>query len=114
MLKILTLNSKKTTITSIVFLLFCLFAVDSMAQSEKDKPEVDNPKAQDSPHLEDFNGAKEISSHTIQSPSIKPAPKHETIKSDQNVSGERKKVETTPSTMSFNIFLYIVDKFKAD
>ena len=42
------------------------------------------------------------------------SPKVTAIKKENGLIGEGKKPESSPPTPNFNIFLYIVDKFKAD
>jgi len=105
---------KKIAICCIAVLNFCLWSGDSMAQDEHEKMEEDNVKAIDSP-------SGENSRISLEQPAVNTTPSSSTStfkvasqKKDPQVSGERKKPEAMPSTMSFNIFLYIVDKFKAD
>lgn len=112
-----TFNSKKIAFCSILFLLFCFFAVDSMAQTENEKPEIDRAKSHDLPLFENYSRIKDPQNQATQATQntvTKPTVRQDTYKPEPIMEGERKKIETTPSTMSFNIFLYIVDKFKAD
>ena len=107
---------KKMTFLSMFLLSLCFWAGDSVAQSEHEKSEMEIPKPIDKPFSEnqsdvgDFQTRESIipAAATSTSTSV-PVPKK-----DAQTSGEGKKPETAPSTLSFNIFLYIVDKFKAD
>ena len=107
---------RKFTILSISILGLCFWAGDSMAQSEQEKSEMEMPKPSDKPLTENHSDVADFQTHesintTTPAASIAPA----TLpKKDIQTSGEGKKPETAPSTLSFNIFLYIVDKFRAD
>lgn len=109
---------KKLTIFSIAMLSFCFFANDLQAQSEHEKAETENPRPLDRPIIDNPNILMDQNSHSVRTSSNQII--HEenkaaaVVKKENSVSGEKKKIETAPSTMSFNIFLYIVDKFKAD
>lgn len=86
-----------------------------MAQDEHEKMEVENVKPVDHPSDESSRTSLDRPTVTVTPSSSKSTAKVVAPqKKDPQVSGERKKAETMPSTMSFNIFLYIVDKFKAD
>ncbi|PZX57878.1 hypothetical protein [Algoriphagus chordae] len=107
---------KKLTIFSIAVLGICFWAGDSMAQNEQEKSEMEREKPIDKPLVENQSDQPDIQvresyipSTTNVAPVKTPAPKKEST-----FSGEGKKAEPAPSTLSFNIFLYIVDKFKAD
>lgn len=107
---------KKLAIFSLVAVGLFFIAGESLAQSERDKVEVENAKPAEKPILDHSVNIRD------NSPKINPLhpaatinrEKDQLVKKEGNVSGEGKKVETVPSTLSFNIFLYIVDKFKAD
>lgn len=109
---------KKIGFSAIILLGFCFFAGESLAQSEQEKVDLENVKPTDKPVLED-NGqnsenlvSKSATNKTNFAPNNKVA-----VKRDLPAGGvekEIKKEESVPSTLSFNIFLYIVDKFKAD
>lgn len=110
---------KKLTIFSIALLGMCFWAGNTMAQSEREKSEVENEKPLEKPLVENSSDRFDVQLRDNQVPvttntttvtSAKtPLPKKET-----NLSGEGKKPDPAPSTLTFNIFLYIVDKFKAD
>ncbi len=105
---------KKLTFYSTLVLVFCFFSGKSFAQSEQDKIELDNMKPTERGILEENSIGQETTStknfpvKSAASASKPNAPKKEVLPS------EGKKSEVIPSTLSFNIFLYIVDKFKAD
>lgn len=97
------------------------FTIDASAQSENEKVEELYPKTNDRVILEDHitsqdisvsrtNVAKPVSTPKVVSPiTVKKDPIIPEITSEREV-----KKNDSPSTLSFNIFLYIVDKFKAD
>lgn len=110
---------KNLTVFSIAVIGFCFWAGDTMAQSEREKSEIEREKPIIKPLVENQSDQVDIqfrdnvapaSTSTATNVNVKPV----TPKKEVQVSGEGKKVEPTPSTLSFNIFLYIVDKFKAD
>ncbi|UZD21311.1 hypothetical protein PBT90_17455 [Algoriphagus halophytocola] len=116
MAKITKFPFKKQALLGLAVVGFCLYAGDSMAQSEGENSEMEQEKPIDRPVFENQADHGDMQVQDVRIPaaatvtSSKPAaPKKET-----QVSGEGKKAETAPSTLSFNIFLYIVDKFKAD
>lgn len=111
-----SLNSKFTTI----FLLsFFFFAIDSLAQSEQEKVRVDIPS--ESAPLEDLDlvrgnvdaNLKVSGSKTVIKP-IGTKPITKKVTDEALVENKEIKKEESSSTLSFNLFLYIVDKFKAD
>lgn len=104
---------------SVAILGLALFAIDASAQSETEKVEENNPKVNDRVILEDHSSIQDNTpaANLPAKPgnTIKPIA---TVKRDLPAGGvilekEVKKNES-PSTLSFNIFLYVVDKFKAD
>lgn len=108
---------RKLTIFSIALLGLCFCAGNAMAQSERDKSEMEREKPIDKPLVENQSDHMDI--QTSESPTPTSVGTVTNIKStlpkkETQLSGEGKKIESTPSTLSFNIFLYIVDKFKAD
>lgn len=120
MLKFSGFHFIKPTLFSIAVLGLWLIAVDASAQSETDKIEENGPKVNDRVILESNSSIQDNSSSPIHvarpsGATLKPAA---TVKRDLpaggvNLDKEVKKNES-PSTLSFNIFLYIVDRFKAD
>ncbi|MEP1086475.1 hypothetical protein [Algoriphagus sp.] len=107
---------KKLTIFSLVAMGLCFITGESLAQSERDKLEMENGKPLDRPIVDHTTDLKDhaVPSNAVQPAAIITREKAQPIKKEGSVSGEGKKVEPVPSTLSFNIFLYIVDKFKAD
>ncbi len=96
----------------------CLFAEDSFAQNEQEKAESEASRTVDRPLVEDQHGLELVIPKVI-APSNKstsnPLPIPSTpIRREVVLNPEGKKVEPVPSTLSFNIFLYVVDKLKAD
>ncbi len=96
----------------------CFWAGESFGQGEQEKGELENVKHTEKPISEnqiqnsDQNSSKILPSKVLTNPTNKIA-----VKRDLPAGGidkEIKKEEVSPSTLSFNIFLYIVDKFKAD
>ena len=118
MLKFAGFHFKKTALLSVAILGLALIATDASAQSEQEKTEENSPRVNDRVVLEDPTSIQDNapSSHLLVRPNqtVKTA----TVKRDLPAGGilpekEPKKNES-PSTLSFNIFLYVVDKFKAD
>lgn len=108
---------KKLGICICAVLGMCLWTEDALAQSEQEKVEVENIRNNDKPILDDHTSSQDAISPKIStSNQSQPIVKTTAVRKDIMTSGEGKKVEqtTAPSTLSFNIFLYIVDKFKAD
>ncbi|WP_233755911.1 hypothetical protein [Algoriphagus sp. AGSA1] len=108
---------RKLTVFSIAVLGFCLWAGNSMAQSEHEESEMEQELPSDKPFIEGSSDFHDVPNQdltaagsTTVAPSAKPTPQ----KKVPQVAGEGKKPEPNTSTLSFNIFLYIVDKFKAD
>lgn len=120
MLKFSGFHLHKPLILSLGILGLMFLALDASAQSENEKVEEIFPKPNDRVILEDHtliqeNAANRFSpakQNTIQKP-VSAAPKKDPI-SGEIVSEKEVKRNESPSTLSFNIFLYIVDKFKAD
>ncbi|MBN7810073.1 hypothetical protein J0A68_03840 [Algoriphagus sp. H41] len=122
MLKFSGFHFKKPVLLSAAVLGLALIAVDASAQSETEKVEENNPKGNDRVILEDNSLLQDnISSHinasktanTVKAINTNPVVKRDLPAGGVVVDKDPKKIES-PSTLSFNIFLYIVDKFKAD
>lgn len=121
MLKFSGFYLKKPALLSIAILGLALIAVNASAQSETEKGEERHSKVNDRVVLEDNSSLQEnISSPiytskpgatvwAITSPVVKRELPVSVVVSEKDV-----KRNESPSTLSFNIFLYIVDKFKAD
>ncbi len=95
----------------------CLWTEDTFAQGEQEKVEIENIRNMDKPALEDHTSSQEAVSPRISATKqSQPVVKPTTVKKENMIGGEGKKPEASqaPSTLSFNMFLYIVDKFKAD
>ena len=110
---------KKLAIFSLVVVAFTFWAGDSMAQSEQENSEMEIPKPIDKPILDNHsdmaNSDGQVQNSIVPAAAtVTPAKAFTPPKKNAHVSGEGKKPEHAPSTLSFNIFLYIVDKFKAD
>lgn len=119
MLKLSRFHFKKSALLSGLILGLALIAIDATAQSESDKMEENNLKGNDRVILDDSGLIHDNNSPIVAS---KPAPNalkpQITVKRDLPAGGVSLEKEVrrneSPSTLSFNIFLYIVDKFKAD
>lgn len=108
-------NFRKITIFSIAVFGFCLFSEVSFAQEDMGKVETDMIKPVDKANADLIQSANEvIPSIQILNRNLVTSPKISPAKKEPGLVGEGKKPESAPSTLNFNIFLYIVDKFKAD
>lgn len=120
MLKFSGFHFKKPALLSVAILGLALIAVDASAQTETEKVEENIPKSHDRVILEDQTSMQDNSTSGINSPKTSLTPKASTtvVKRDLPAGGvipeKDVKKNESPSTLSFNIFLYIVDKFKAD
>lgn len=95
----------------------CLWTEDAFAQGEQEKAEIENIRNSDKTSIEEHNSSLEAPSSRISASKQTPTVvKPTAVRKEIMTSGEGKKPESTqaPSTLSFNMFLYIVDKFKAD
>jgi hypothetical protein len=106
---------KKLIFFSIAVLGLCLLPKISFAQENMGKIDLESPKSSEKLNQENtinlLEGNSNSNNNQKQTVLVqKPA----TGKKDNIISSEIKKSESTPSTLNFNIFLYIVDKFKAD
>ena len=109
----------KISLSALFVLGLCFFAEESFAQSSQEKVDLENVKPSDKPMMDDQVGNSESLAPKILAPKPLPSTNNNkvAVKRDLPAGGvdkEVKKEEGTPSTLSFNIFLYIVDKFKAD
>ncbi len=115
MSEIVNFNFRKITVFSFAVVAFCFFSEVSFAQEDMRKVDSENLKSTDKPSQEGGVIATEQSTpNPAGNKIITTAPKVTPVKKEQVLIGEGKKPEATPSTLNFNIFLYIVDKFKAD
>ena len=96
-----------------------LFSLNASAQNENEKVEDMSPRPTDRPitPLVDDHSNSQDNTHPFLSPALKDSPvKTNPVRRDLPAGGviqdkDPKKTES-PSTLSFNIFLYVVDKFK--
>jgi hypothetical protein len=119
MLKFSGFHFTKAALLSIAILGLAFITVDASAQSETEKMEENSPKLHDRVILEDNSSVQDNHSTPIltskSATTVKAA--QSTVKRDLPAGGVSEKdvrKQESPSTLSFNIFLYIVDKFKAD
>jgi hypothetical protein len=111
----------KPLILSLGALCLMFYTHEASAQSENEKVEEIYPKTNDRVILEDHTLIHDnsLSKATVAKPSTSTKPSTPAVlKKDpavvENPSDREAKKNDSPSTLSFNIFLYIVDKFKAD
>lgn len=119
MLKFSRFHFGKAFILTLSILGLALFSIDASAQSENEKVLEINPKNNDRVILEDQTVIQDNSQKTIPSKTVIPQKTPSPVLKKDSTTGEiisEKDVKRneSPSTLSFNIFLYIVDKFKAD
>jgi len=109
---------KKIGISALSILAFCLIAGESFAQGEQEKVDLENVKQTEKPISgEQIQNSELITPKILPSKTLTNTSNKVAVKRDLPAGGvdkEIKKEEVSPSTLSFNIFLYIVDKFKAD
>lgn len=91
-----------------------------MAQTEQDKPIMESSRPLDKQILEEDLGlhhepliTPNAAKPNQESKNIAPIIPSTPIRREVVIGPEGKKTET-PSTLSFNIFLYVLEKFKAD
>jgi hypothetical protein len=115
MLKFSGFSVKKVTLLCAAIGGFVLFTSEAKAQEENSPRPIEKPAVEDQTAIQDVNSPVFPLFKTSQ----KPASANSIgVKRDLPAGGifqekESKKNES-PSTLSFNIFLYIVDKFKED
>ncbi|WP_157963149.1 hypothetical protein [Algoriphagus litoralis] len=121
MLKFSGFHLGKPLILGIGALFLMFLTLEASAQSENEKVEEIYPKTNDRVVLEDHTLIQDNSQSrtTLAKPSASPKPAGTTVVKKEaaiveNASDREAKKTDSPSTLSFNIFLYIVDKFKAD
>lgn len=110
-----TFNFRKITLFSFAVLGFCLFSEVSLAQENMGKAETDMIKPVEKSNSEILPSLNEANpTIPILNKSAGTNIKNSPSKKESGLVGEGKKPEPVPATLNFNIFLYIVDKFKAD
>ena len=119
MLKFSGFHFKKPALLTLAILGLALISINASAQSETEKEGEHLPKVNDRVVLEDNTVLQDnISSpiHTSKPSTTVKSATSPAVKRDLPAGGVEKEVKKneSPSTLSFNIFLYIVDKFKAD
>lgn len=120
MLKFSRFHFSKSIILSLGVLGLMLFAIDASAQTENEKIEEITPKNNDRIILEDHtviqdnSFSKTLPNKSITTQKVTPSVPKKDLAAGESVSEKDIKKNDSPSTLSFNIFLYIVDKFKAD
>jgi hypothetical protein len=107
-----------------ILVLFCLFlSFASFAQGERDRNIPDLPKNNDSANQYESpeSSNSEQKSENFQRQSVSPIGESKSavtpVKKDNafyKAGGEKEIKKEGMSTLSFNLFLYIVDKFKED
>lgn len=121
MLKFPEFGFRKTIFLFFTVLGLVFFSNESFAQTENEKVEDLIQRSADRPVMEESSNSKESSltfplpTRVTTNTSGKSAPNQ--VKRDLPAGGIIKEGEPkkeSPSTLSFNIFLYIVDKFKED
>lgn len=121
MLKFSEFHFKNTFILLMGVLGMMFFSLEASAQSENEKVEEIYPKTNDRVILEDHTVVQDNS--LTRNTAVKPITTTKlaatgAVKKEptavENPSDREVKKNDSPSTLSFNIFLYIVDKFKAD
>lgn len=108
---------KKVSFLAATVMGMCLWTGESLAQEEQDKVEIEPLKSVDRPIRGDHAASQEvIIPKVVVTPKSKTLPTQSTPIRREVVLGQEGKKSTEPvsSTLSFNIFLYVVDKFKAD
>lgn len=120
MLKFSGFHFKKPIVLCSAVACFALMAVDASAQTENGKIDEINPKTNDRVVLEDHTVIQDNGNFVAAPVKVTPQQKtnpvvirREFTAGEAGTDKEVKKADS-PSTLSFNIFLYIVDKFKAD
>ncbi|MFL0682347.1 hypothetical protein CLV31_11190 [Algoriphagus aquaeductus] len=107
---------KKTSLLCVAIGGLTLFSADVLAQEEN------SPRVTDKPVIEDQPSVNEATSPFLntagKTTNVKPTNGINTVKRDLPAGGMMQEKELrkneSPSTLSFNIFLYIVDRFKQD
>ena len=120
MLKFSRFHFSKSLVLSLGVLGLMFFAIDASAQSENEKIEEINPKNNDRIILEDHtviqgnSVSKTLPNKSNITQKVTPSLTKKDLAAGESFSEKDIKKNDSPSTLSFNIFLYIVDKFKAD
>jgi type IV secretory pathway VirB10-like protein len=106
----------KVALLSMVAFGYLLLPSEAVAQEENTKKPFEKPISEESSTLPEAGTAAPLTvqkSATVKPGVPLPLPRKEVQPATHLQERESKKNES-PSTLSFNIFLYIVDKFKQD
>jgi hypothetical protein len=107
-----SLDRYKTLSLTLVFCL--LFVVSALAQTEKDRAFPDGARnAENIQQFETPDGSNDVvtkSNAPVKNPNFTVKKESPGVKSGGERDGKKEEI----STLSFNLFLYIVDKFKED
>jgi hypothetical protein len=106
----------KVALLSMVAFGYLLLPSEARAQEENTKKPFEKPISEESSALPEAGTATPLTVQkaTTVKPSLPlPLPKKE-VPSGAHLLERESKKNDSPSTLSFNIFLYIVDKFKED
>jgi hypothetical protein len=110
------LNYKKEILLSLSFCLF--FVIPSFGQTEKDRNNIDVPRASDTTTEIQESSAYDSRNDSYNRPLAKEQKPGQAVLKKENPlykQGSDKEVKKeSMSTLSFNLFLYIVDKFRED
>jgi hypothetical protein len=118
MLKFSGFHFKKPALLSVAVLGLALISIDASAQSEQEKTEENLPRPservviEEQPLVQDNAPTNFLPSRTNQN--FKTATARKELPVNGVAPEKDAKKNESPSTLSFNIFLYVVDKFKAD
>ena len=106
----------KVALLSMVAFGYLLLPSEARAQEENTKKPFEKPSAEEHHSLPEAGTAPQVS---VQKPAVVkqglpiPSPRKE-VHTSTHLQEKESKKNDSPSTLSFNIFLYIVDKFKED
>lgn len=118
MLKFAGFHFKKPALLSVAIVGLALITVDASAQSEQEKTEENSPRTNERVVLEDPTSIQDNASPSLlpvrSNQNLKAAPVKKDLPAVGILPEKEVKKNESPSTLSFNIFLYVVDKFKAD
>lgn len=106
----------KVALLSMAAFGYLLLPSEAVAQEENTKKPFEKPISEESSPLPEAGTAAQVTvqkSATVKQGVPIPLPRKEVQTTTHLPERESKKNES-PSTLSFNIFLYIVDKFKQD
>ena len=106
----------KVALLSMVAFGYLLLPSEAVAQEENTKKPFEKPISEESSTLPEAGTAAPLTvqkSATVKPGVPLPLPRKE-VQTTTHLQERESKKNESPSTLSFNIFLYIVDKFKQD